>query len=120
MAFELKKPQAHDYINQMISIKAVDGEVTFEVGISRETLEDFFGLDGNRLRVPFDVALGAEAFKRGGAVGQDCGRVAGLDAQNPSRGGSLTENDVHVVVEQELDALCSGTGLQRPHEVGAA
>lgn len=47
MAFELKKPQAHDYINQMISIKAVDGEVTFEVGISRETLENFFGLDGN-------------------------------------------------------------------------
>jgi hypothetical protein len=31
----------------MISIKAVDGEVTVEVGISRETLEDFFGLDGN-------------------------------------------------------------------------
>ncbi len=80
----------------------------------------FFGLDGNGLSGPFDIALGTEALKMSGAVGQDSGCVAGLNAQDPSRGGSLAENDVHVVIEQEPDALFSGTGLQRPHEAGAA
>lgn len=47
MSLELKRPQAHDYINQRISIKAVDGEITFEVEILRETLEKVFSLDGN-------------------------------------------------------------------------
>ena len=49
MALELKKPQAHDYIgrNQMIYIEAGDGEITFNVEITRETLEEIFDLDGN-------------------------------------------------------------------------
>ena len=49
MALELKKPQSHDFIfeKQMIFIEAVDGKVTFKIEISRETLEEIFGLDGN-------------------------------------------------------------------------
>ena len=46
MSLELTRPQAHDYIDQRVSIEAVDGEVTFKVEILRETLEKVFSFDG--------------------------------------------------------------------------
>lgn len=88
MALELKRPQSQDYIarNQMISIKAVDGDVTFEVEITRETIEEIFDLDGNDSHAVLRVVGGnwetiqAAARKRfGGRVTESGGSYRLLD-----------------------------------------
>tara|TARA_B100000315_G_scaffold226507_1_gene233485 strand:- start:539 stop:811 length:273 start_codon:yes stop_codon:yes gene_type:complete len=47
MVLKLKKPLAHDYINQIVFIEAVNGDVSFEIKISKETLIEELDLDGD-------------------------------------------------------------------------